>query len=198
MANFQVRLDYQFNDEVQYNVTYWQLPDGAQPTLQGLVDSIRASFQGDLVTRLSTNWSFRSCTFRQMDGGGAFTVTIPPSAGALVGGNNGIVAPTQTCLLVSTIFVGPKPNRGRIYFGGLAAQNLTPEGDWTVATLEDVGDMVTDWAINGLDTPAGDAFLRIARPSFTTNTWLLNNPIEAVVAQSNPATQQRRRKGTGI
>jgi len=197
MANFQIVLDQQIGDEVCKNVTYWQLPDNQSATLQTFADNLRGTFvTPDLVGWLSTNWTLLSITARQMDGGGAFSQLVTFGLGPLVGGSLGQQLPTQLALLVSTGFLGPKPNRGRIYFGGLVEDANTGTGQPVLAARDDFQTAVEVWR-DGVATGAGNAFLRIARPDFLANNWVLNNPAESVIARNQWATQRRRRLGVG-
>ena len=197
MANFQIGLDQQIGDEVCKNVTYWQLPDNQTATLQTFADNLRGTFvTPDLVGWLSTNWTLLSITARQMDGGGAFSQLVTFGLGPLVGGSLGQQLPTQLALLVSTGFLGPKPNRGRIYFGGLVEDANTGTGQPVLAARDDFQTAVEVWR-DGVATGAGNAFLRIARPDFLANNWVLNNPAESVIARNQWATQRRRRLGVG-
>jgi len=197
MANFQIVLDQQVGDEVVKNVTYWQLPDNQALTLQTFADNLRGTFVvPDLIGWLATTWTLLSLTVRQMDGGGAFSQLVTFGLGPLLGTSTGHQLPTQDALIVSTGFLGPKPNRGRIYFGGLVEDANTGTGQPVLAARQDFQDAVEVWR-DGVATGAGNAFLRIARPNFTTNTWTLNNPVESVIARNIWGTQRRRRIGVG-
>jgi len=197
MANFQIVLDQQIGDEVCKNVTYWQLPDNQSATLQTFADNLRGTFvTPDLVGWLSTNWTLLSITARQMDGGGAFSQLVTFGLGPLVGGSVGQQLPTQLALLVSTGFLGPKPNRGRIYFGGLVEDANSGTGQPVLDARDDFQTAVEVWR-DGVATGAGNAFLRIARPDFLANDWILNNPVESVIARNIWGGQRRRRIGVG-
>lgn len=198
MANFQVVLDQLVDTEVIKNVTYWQLPDNQTATLQGFADNLRGTYVvPDVIASLHTSWSLQSLTVRQMDGGGAFSQLITFGLGALSGTAIEHLLPTQDALLISTGFLGPKPNRGRIYFGGLT-EAANEAGGVTNATVRGLfRQMVEIWR-DGVATGAGNAFLRIARPDFLNNTWTLNNPVESVIARGFWATQRRRRFGVGV
>ena len=197
MANFQIVLDQQIGDEVCKNVTYWQLPDNQSATLQTFADNLRGTFvTPDLVGWLATSWTLLSITARQMDGGGAFSQLVTFGLGPLVGGAVGQQLPTQLALLVSTGFLGPKPNRGRIYFGGLVEDANSGTGQPVLDARDDFQTAVEVWR-DGVATGAGNAFLRIARPDFLANDWILNNPVESVIARNIWGGQRRRRIGVG-
>lgn len=196
MANFQVTHNQTLGNQVQNNVTYWQLPDNLAATLQGFVDGLRARYDVEIKALCSTGWTFSGCTLRQMDGGGAFSQEIPFSSGDLDGTDAAARLPYQSALLVSTTVLAAKPNRGRIYFGGLTEASNNSSGQVEATTLDNFVRLVEDMR-DGIATGAGNAFLRIARPNFALNDWTLDNPVETVIARTNWASQRRRRPGTG-
>lgn len=197
MANFQVVLDQVLGSETVKNVTYWQLPDNQATTLQTFADNLRGTYLTPAVqSLLHTSWVLNSLTVRQMDGAGAFSQLITFGLGPLTGGHVGNPMPTQMALLVSTGFLGSKPNRGRIYFAGLTEESNNAAGTVLSGTADTFQTMVEVWR-DGVATGAGNAFLRIARPNFTLNNWTLNNPVESVIARVIWAGQRRRRVGVG-
>lgn len=192
MANFQVRMDQKVFNEVIYNVTYFQLPDASPATLQEFADEIRARFATRVGAIMSDNWSLDSLTMRQMDGGGAFTFTQPFTSGVLEGTEGTGVLPLFNALLVSTGYIGSRPNRGRLYFGGLTEASNNTQGEWNGVDATAYQDLVQDM-VDGITTTAGSAFLRIARPDFPANIWTLNNPIDTVIGRQETATMRSRR-----
>lgn len=198
MANFQIVIDQLVGTETVKNVTYWQLPDNQALTVQTFADNLRGTYVTHGVAAiLSSTWTLNSITVRQMDGGGAFSQQIAFALGTLAGSDAADLLPYQNALLVSTGFLGAKPNRGRIYFGGLTEGANAALGTATLGVRDAFEDMVETWR-DGVATGAGNAFLRIARPNFTLNNWTLNNPVESVVARVQWATQRRRRPGVGV
>jgi hypothetical protein len=197
MANFQVRIDQVVGSQVVNNVTYWQFPDNLADTLQDFANSLRASYVTWVDDAFHTSWTYQSITCRQMDGGGAFTTLVVPTSGALAGTNTNNLLPYASALLISTGFLGPKPNRGRIYFGGLTEESNNLDATIFSTHRTNFEGLVKAWR-DGLTTSQGSCFLRIARPNFTANNWTLNNPVESVIARTQWATQRRRRPGVGV
>ncbi len=194
MANFQVTIKQTVLGRDMMNVTNWQLASNTAQYLQDFTDALRASFFNNVLNQVANDWTFRSLVFRQMDGGAPFTVEVTPTLGDLIGLDGNEVLPTTVCMLVSTIYVGGRPNRGRCYFAGLTEQ-AQANGTFDSAARTAWQNLVTGWA-TGMPVTGGTAFLRIARPNFTTNTWTLDNPVNTVIARTNPATQRKRRLGT--
>lgn len=197
MADFQVVTNQLLDTGVQNNVMYWQLPDNQAATIQGFADALRTSYVDNVEAVLSSSWTLESITVRQMDGGLPFSQEIAFTAGALAGDSNAAIIPAQCALLVSTSVLGGKPNRGRIYFSALTVSANTNNGRVLSTTGLLFEDLVEEWR-DGLDTGAGNAFLRIARPNFSLNDWTLDNPVETVIHRSIWATQRRRRPGVGV
>jgi hypothetical protein len=197
MPNFQVRFDQLLDTEVIYNVTNWEFPGNTLAMKQQFADVIRNLYAVNLASALTNQWSMQSMTFRQMDGGGAFTEIIDFTSGELVGTSAANMLPTQTALLVSLGYLGPRPNRGRIYFAGLTEDSNNGSGEVLSSTRDTFAGVVEAMA-DGITLTGGAAFLRIARPDYSTNTWTLNNPVETVIGRTFWATQRRRRKGVGV
>lgn len=197
MANFQVRFDQTWLGETIYNVTYWQLPGSDEAALEAYADAVRASFVTHILSMMSDDWSLDSLTVRQMDGGLPFSQLVGFTLGQLVGGATGENLARQTALLVSTAALAGRPNRGRLYFGGLTEFTNTALGNAQATHVDAFEAMVLDWA-NGLTTAVGDAFLRIARPNFLTNLWTASNAVSFVSGRTIWATQRRRRPGVGV
>jgi len=194
MANVQIVLNYEIFDKPMANVTYWQMPEFSVSYLQNFADALRVSLVAHWQTLVTDHATFLGIIARQMDGGGAFSLPIEPTAGALPGQNTNPALPTTVALLVSTSANAARPNRGRIYFGGLC-ENNQEDSQWGNGSLTAFEDMVTSWA-TGLTVAGGNSFLRIARPDFAANDWVGNNPVELVVARPFPATIRNRRLGT--
>lgn len=194
MANFEVTIDQRWLGQNCLNITKWQFPTNTLQYLQDFTDALRASYSTNVGIDMTDDWAFEACTFRQMDGGGPFTITLQPTAGELVGSNAVGSLPTTVALLVATIFQGPKPNRGKIYFPGLA-ENNQENSNWGAGTAGRFSTMVQEWA-DGLVVAGGNAFLRIARPDYVANTWVLDNPVESALTRLVPATIRNRRLST--
>jgi len=196
MANVQLVLNQTQNGVPIKNVTNWQTPDGSTLTIQELVNGIRASWDGAFKTSFPTSWQLENVTARVYDGAPPFSTVFPFTLGILAGTAITAELPRQSALLVSTAFNGPRPNRGRIFFGGLS-EGAWDGGAWDTTTQADALSMVNNW-ISGIGTTAGTCFLRIARPDDVTNTWTLDNPAETAVIRTYASTQKGRRQSNKL
>lgn len=162
--------------------------------LQSMADQMRSYWNDAVVAHLSEKWSLDSITVAFIEGGIiSFSVDVPFTLGVLQGVNTSDILPTQTCMLVSTSYVGAKPNRGRVYFGGLCENNTT-DNVWNSSVITDFENLVEGWR-DGLDQPPDTVFLRImGRPNATRPTYL-SSPVDIVTGRGRIATQRRRRRG---
>jgi hypothetical protein len=195
MANVQVTINQTGLGKNIKNVTNWEFPDFQASTIQGFADALRTSYVTHAVDMFNAQWELQNITVRQYDGGPAFSQDVPFTAGALQGNGGGGPCASQTCLLVSTQYLGGKPNRGRLYFG-LMNQSDMSAGQWGAGARGEAEALVANW-IAGIDTGAGNAFLRIARVNEAGNIWTLNNPAETAVADSIPRSQRSRQLDKG-
>jgi hypothetical protein len=194
MPNFQVTYNQDLMGKEVLNVCNWQLADNTDTYIAAFVESLRASYATHVQAYLSDDWSLESFTLRQMDGGLPFTTEVVPASGAIAGSATAGFLPSTVAMLVSTVYVGGRPNRGRVYFAGLTEQHQDNSA-WSVATTNAFRDLVQAWA-DGLVVAGGNAFLRIARMDYPANNWALNNPVNNVIARTNPASQRKRRLGS--
>lgn len=155
-------------------------------------DNFRGDWDNELTQYLSTSWSMDTLTFVFNPGPNQFSVEQDFSLGTLTGTVSTDALPNQTSLLVSTQYVGPRPNRGRVYFAGLGENNLT-QGLFTVAAVTAFENAVDKWASIGVNGAAGTIFLRIARRA-ANGSILTSNPVDVAIGREIPATQRRRRR----
>ena len=162
--------------------------------LQTMADDLRSSFAFDVVAHLSTSWTLDSITVAFIDVDHiSFSVEIPFTEGQLIGQNIADVLPTQCAMLVSTSFVGAKPNRGRVYFAGLC-ENNTNGNVMNATVVTDFETLVESWRDGVSDAP-DTVFLRImGRPSPTRPSYL-SSPVDLVTGRARIGTQRRRRRG---
>ena len=162
--------------------------------LQSFADSIRDTFETHVEDQFSDQWTLDDITVSFIDADSVtYSVTVPFTQGALAGLEQSQVLSTTTCLLVSTQFIGPAPNRGRIYFGGLT-ENSNVDSAWGAGTLFAFRDLVENWR-DGIPIGAGLAFLRILRRPSTVHPIYISSPVTNVVTRLRPANQRRRRIG---
>lgn len=199
MADVTIRLDARLFGNVVNNVTVWSNGPETQEDRESFVDAFRLDFiAAGVLNDLVTDWQLDGLTFIYNETVPSFSVTVPFPGGPLVGDGTGDTVATQTALLVSTQYVGPPPNRGRIYFAGLEKDNLGSSGFWAAAVVDQFQELVTGWS-QGLSYAGGSnvAFLRIARRN-PDGSLDITNPVEEAIGRRNPTTQRRRRIGQGI
>lgn len=176
------------------NVTAWSNVTEDEDELQDFADNLRFSWTG-LVDELVQEWSLDnlSISFISFDQI-TYSVTVDFTAGPLSGTNTGDALPPTNAMLVSTIYVGPRPNRGRVYFCGLP-ESAQSDGIWNVGTHVQFRNMVENWA-NGINADQNVYFLRILRrPNPPEFPIYVSNPVSNASIRSAVATQRRRRVG---
>ena len=125
----------------------------------------------------------------------SYSVQVGYTGGPIVGTSNDQGLPTTNALLITLNYVGPRPNRGRVYFGGLP-EGSQVDSQWSPSTVNAFENLVQDW-VNGIGPSGQLAFLRIfRRPSDVFPTYT-SNPVDLVSFSLTPATQRRRRLETG-
>lgn len=185
MANVQVTLNQTLYSEDMFNVMNWQTPDTSSNTLQSLANGIAATIQARILDSLATDWALNSISMRVFDGAPPFTTEFLPSTGILNGTGLTSALPPTNALLVALSYTGPRPNRGRQYYGGLT-EGAWDGQVWNPVTLTDMEDMWSDF-ITGVTTASGLCFPRIARVDYVANTWTLDSPVEQAIARSKPS-----------
>lgn len=166
---------------------------------QTMADAIRSIWNTNIAAgERSNNWQLTNVTFIYNDSLPIYSVDVDFTGGPLLGTSTSFNLPLQTCMLAKTGIVGPPPNRGRVYFGGLVANQLDDLANWGSATMDSAQDFLQD-LVNGVSYTggAGTAFLRIARRD-SSGVITSSNPVETVTMDPVPATQRRRRPGVGI
>ncbi len=192
MANVQVVLNQNQLGVPILNIMNWQTPDATTQTLQELVDGIRDAFATHVIDSYHNAWSMTSATVRVFDGAPPFTTEFPFTAGVLNGISVSQALPRQSALLVSLAQVGPRPNRGRQFYGGLS-EGAWDSSSWNPVTQQDFVDMWSGF-IAGIATTNGTCFPRIARVDHANNVWELDNPVETAVVRPYASTQKGRRQ----
>lgn len=191
MANVEITLNQTVSGVEIVNVMSWQTPDTDAGTLQALVDGIRGRFNADVADSFASTWFLNTASVRIFDGGAPFTTEFAFGLGPLQGTSAVEALPRQSALLVSLTYTGPRPNRGRQFYGGLAENSW--DGDaWDAGTIADFQNMWGQFIL-GLVTPNGTCFPRIARKNYLTNTWDLDNPVENAIVRPYARTQKGRR-----
>lgn len=195
MADGQIVFNMRWQGQEVRNVMTWSpIPDDLGD-MQTLADNIRLTYAVNIgVASMTNSWQLYSLTFVFNDSAPVFSIEIPFTLGPLVGTHTGDPAPSQIALLATLKAIGAPPNRGRIYFSGLAEAQLVG-GLWNTATTDLFFDLVDTWA-NGVNNGTGESFLRIGRKD-ASGILVSSNPVDSIILQPIPATQRRRRRGVG-
>lgn len=160
--------------------------------LQDFADNLRGDWSQHLSSHQSQQWSLENITVSFIDGDHiSFSITVDFTAGPLAGDQTQQVLPTTNCLLVSLQYVGPRPNRGRVYFGGFT-ETEQADSAWISAVLFAARDLVEDYR-NGVGIGPSQAFLRIVRRPGPNFPVYVTSPVSEVITRLRPATQRRRR-----
>lgn len=198
MTDATVVWNQRLRGEIIQNVTVWSNMPTDEAGRQSFVDVARLTWiSSGVLNRYIADWTLDSVTFVYNDSLPSFSITVPFTDGPLDGDAPVGGTINQACLLVSTQRIGPPPNRGRIYFGGLSEAGIGASGFWAQAYIDDFEDLVNQW-VDGVTYSQGanTAFLRIARRN-AQGELTVTNPIDTIVARRNPAVQRRRRIGQG-
>lgn len=176
-------------------LVFSNFPVGPEPR-QIFADNFRDMWEeSTILGALSTAWSLDSLTFVYNDAGPIFSVNQTFTEGPLAGGSAAEAIALQNALLVSTSVVGPRPNRGRIYFGGFTEGANTAGGQVLEAVRLGAELLAGLWFSSGVDHPLGPSFLRIARRA-VDGTLTVTAPAEEQTGRSNWATIRNRRLGS--
>lgn len=159
--------------------------------LQDFADKIRASFAFYATQHMQQFWTLDNITVSFLLSDSVdYSVEVGFTAGALAGELTADGLPGQNALLISTSYVGSRPNRGRIYFMGLT-ENDTANGGVDSQIVQDFEDMVTDWK-TGITVEQSSVFLRILRrPSAVFPTYISNS---VSLVSGNPSIRTQRRR----
>jgi len=160
--------------------------------LQSWADDFRATWDFHVKDQLSNLWILHdiSVSFLLVDSVD-YSVTVSFTDGELVGTDVSDGYAPNAPLLVSTSYVGSRPNRGRIYFSGLTEASIN-NGIYNTGTRDKFEDMVDGWK-DGLVLPPDTTFMRILRRPSNVFTSYISNPI-SLVGSTGPARNQRRRQ----
>lgn len=197
MADVLVTLNQTSQGQVMQNVICFSNMTETNADLQALADQLRANYAANVLSLQSTSWSLDSIDVGFIDGDTiSYTVNVPFTLGPLVGTGSGERQANQLALMVRLVSVGPKPNRGRIYFGGLTEGSLE-DGLWLASHGQSFENIVDFW-IAGFALDSTTVFLRICRRPSNVFPSYVTNGIDFAQAELVPTTQRRRRIGQGV
>lgn len=192
MPDALVSCNQTWNNEQVANVLGFSNVQEDSAWLQEFADAIRASWDSNLRTTLSSDWSLDNLTVSFISGGTiSYSVNVSFTGGPLVGSNNGDLSTNQTSLLISLNYVGPKPNRGRVYLCGYTEGELL-NGVWISGATSPSANLIADF-VNGIGPSGQLAFLRIVGRPAANGGLYVTNPVDQVIPRGRPATQRRRR-----
>lgn len=164
------------------------------PSFQTFADNFRASWAAGFAGAQTNQWTLESLTFQVIDVDSVvYSIELSFTSGPLVGGQAAEALANQTSLLVSTLYVGAKPNRGRTYLLGLTETSLV-NGLFSASVVASAEALVQDF-VDGTDDGNGLCFMRILRRPSNVFPAYVSSPISSVIGRNNPATQRSRRRG---
>ena len=168
-------------DNVQEDITW----------LQEFADAIRESADDRWDNLCDTQWTLDNITVSFIEGDHiTYSVDVDFTAGDLQGNFPGDGASPGTAMLMATRYVGPAPNRGRIYFTGFS-ETVVGNGVWTNGALAEMKLLVEEW-VTGYTIQGTNTSLQILRrPSDKFPTYVAN-PAQTVNRRDFTRSQRRR------
>ena len=194
MTDALVTLNQTWQGEIIANVLGFNNVDEDADWLQDFADEIRTHWASYLSNAVSAEHTLENITVAFIDGDHiAYSIDVDFTGGPLDGTDASDVTASQNCVLVSLGYVGPRPNRGRVYFGGWTEGDML-NGVWTGDALG--GPVNFMQAMQSGVGPGGSlAFLRImGRPNDDRPNYV-SNPVDSITVGGRVATQRRRRLG---
>lgn len=192
-----VVVDQRYNGQAVKNVLRYGGNDAILAFGQEITDAIAQNYIDTVQNRMSSEWSFDSCTFYDTAGvPGTPGQIVIPTQGAVQGTGIEAGLANTTAMLVSYIANGGPPFRGRQYIAGLTQNQLVVGGLWGVGTIAEF----TTWATE-LQTLSGSGLVDIFQEIESTKSNQVpagtRAAVTGLVVRANPATQRRRRIGVG-
>lgn len=139
-------------------------------------------------------WSLENLTFSFIVGSQiSHSVDVDFTAGNLVGNDPAGGMPGGSTALISTSFVGAKPNRGRVYFSG-AGEDQNSNGTWGSGLMSQRKQLVEAWR-DGFTIQGQNTSLQILHRPGTYNPSYIANPVQLVSRRDNTTSQRRRNLG---
>jgi len=178
-------------DKYQANVLAFDNMEEDSQWLQEFADGFRDVANDLWDNEMVTNWFLDDLTVSFISGAQiSYSVRVPFSQGNLQGNNPGGGLPAGSSLLVSTSYVGPGPNRGRVYFSGLP-ETVQGDGVWTVAVRNVFSQLVVAWR-DGFNIGGVTASLQILRRPSDKFPAYVANPVQSISVERAVRSQRRR------
>lgn len=162
---------------------------------QAMVDQLDSEWKTNLQSVLASDYQQYAYDVRQVDVPSLPTETFVPTAGVWNGTNTTGPLPNQDAGLVSFRAPTAPPNKAKTYVGGLTKAAVL-SGRWSVGTTN----ALEAFGISSLtlENVAGENMPRLsARFTNDPPRVTLSNQLATVIVTDIPATQRRRRIGTG-
>lgn len=184
-----------FGQEVR-NIFHYVGSDASQVSMPAIAAAMRAAWDTNLVAQLSDEWQLYAVEAKELDDPANPTIEYSFGAGPLDGGLATGILPTTNALLVSWKAFTAPPNRGRTYLAGFTVASTT-DGRFVNGAVIAAAAWANDLFV--LPTTLGlNMSMSIVRVDPETGAYVSSNAIEELSAQAIPATQRRRRIGSGI
>ena len=167
-----------------------------EPDWTAVADLIRSDMNANLTAVLAPSCKYTGITVRE-DSPGEVGQTYDFTSGDLAGAaaDNQYLA-AAACVVRKIAANLQRPNKGRVYQGMISSEGTTSGGLWTTTVRDALDDFWEDMIVVApVDEPVGTMVIKAGNPS-APNT-VAYNTVGSVSAQANPATQRRRRQGTG-
>lgn len=193
---YEIVLNATLNSQQLLTVLHYDIDGGDPINFQALADAIRVHLVDNLQTWLVPTCTYTGITIRE-DIPGTVGVTYPFTLGNLVGSDANTDSFNQMAMLVrkncnSTV----RPNRGRVFQGGLTSEGTDGNGLWQTDVRNAVAAFWSDMITIAFAGPATAQLVVKASKPTAPNT-VPYNPVTTVGTISNPTTQRRRRIGVG-
>lgn len=169
--------------------------DAVMANAQDLCDALYDAYDTNLVGKMVPEWSLYEFDVYDKTVPGVPGIQLQPTGGVLVGTSGGDSLPTQIAGLVTFKAQVAPPNTNRKYLPGLN-DGIVVDSLFTQAAI----DSMQDWADEILDIATTTA-LAVTMEVVSLNldgTVNGGNPLTYAIAKQVPATQRRRRIGSGI
>lgn len=193
---YEVVLNGVLNAQQVLTVLHYDVDGGDPINFQAMADAIRVHLVDNLQAWLVPTMSYTGITIRE-DIPGTVGVTYAFTLGTLTGSDANVDSFNQLAMLVrkncnSTV----RPNRGRVFQGGLTSEGTDGNGLWQTDMRNAVNAFWSDMISISFAGPATAQMVVKASNPTAPNT-VPYNPVTTVGTISNPTTQRRRRISVG-
>ena len=197
MTVYEITLNYSAPSGIMQNVLHYDF-QGTEPfDFQAAADVIRVDFVDNLASIIAPAVSLTGITVREDVPG-----SIGQTYGLTLGDAPGTSTDNQFGAVLSAIVQKKaenlqRPNKGRIYQGGITSEGLGSFGNWSQAVLDACDAFWADMRVLSIVGPStGTMVIKASKP--TNPNTVAYNPVATLDTLNNPGTQRRRRRGVGI